>query len=180
MARMAPSGLTTNHQIPQITESLSINPLSTAHTPGRERERLIAVARAANGDVHDPRDVGIAGGGSRRPVGGRTHIAEGVAAGERRVGLRRVSEARQLLERGEPPPEATAHVLVVAMGLRIEPVEADRLGRLLPDEPRLLIQDGGVGEALQDPKPTWAVDLRIPTLGRPSPLSRAPVSVGPP
>src|SRR6266508_1868854 len=120
-----------------MTESLRIHPLSAAHTPGKEGEGLNVVAHAATAEVHAPREDGLGGEGSRRPVEGegRLHIAKGMAGGESWVALGRVYQARQLLDRRKAPALAITDAQLVALTLSTLPGEARRARRLLPDEP---------------------------------------------
>jgi len=60
--------------------------MATAHTPHAESEGLIVEAHVATAEEPEPREGGIVGVGSRRPVASRLHIiAKGMARGEIRI-----------------------------------------------------------------------------------------------
>ncbi len=63
---------------PQITTSLRVHPISTAHTPDVEAVALNADAQVtgAGEEEHGPRVAGTDGVGSSRPVVGRLHGRE--------------------------------------------------------------------------------------------------------
>ena len=77
--------------------------LSTADTPHEVRAGLTDAAHAASTADHGPRDRGIIGAGSSRPVAGQLHIVKGMAGGESR-NIVLVHQTRQLLNTGQPPP----------------------------------------------------------------------------
>src|SRR5262245_53278543 len=95
--------------------------MATANTQHDAGEGLSAAAHVATAEAHEPRDAGIAGVGSSRPVDGRLHIGEGMAGRESRVRLGRVHQACQLLHREQPPPIPPTYVLWVAMTLGEKP-----------------------------------------------------------
>src|SRR6266513_1371259 len=128
------------------TESLRIHPLSAAHTQGKDDgDGLTEGVRVATVEVHAPREAGDGGEGSRRTVE-RLHVAEGMSGREPRatgVSWVTVHQARQLLERREPPALAITDGQLVAMDLSIQPGEGKHgRRRLLPDEPGFPVEDG--------------------------------------
>ncbi len=99
--------------------------LSTTHAPHEVAVGLIVAEHQASEEVHAPCEVGIGGGGSRRPVVRRLRILKGMAVGKGRVDLFRVHKARQLLDRRQPPSLTTTHTIthrfVVAVKERRDP-----------------------------------------------------------
>src|SRR5439155_22068119 len=99
---------------------------SAAHTPGKDGVALKVVDHEAIDEDDDPREAGDgSGGGSRRPVVGRLHVAKGMAGGKGRAGKwhRGVHQACQLLDRREAPALAITDGQSVAMTLSISPGE---------------------------------------------------------
>lgn len=86
--------------------------MPAAHTPDEAAAALTAVEHVAKAEAHAPREAGIAGVGSSRPVDGGLDVAERVASGQRRARkrYRRVNQAGQLLDGGEPPSFAIPHI----------------------------------------------------------------------
>src|SRR5207253_9309353 len=116
----------------RISKSLRIHPLSAAHAPRKVGDALSADAHAAIAEVHVPRVAGEQGEGRRRPVKGRLHADERMAGrqpGAAGIGWIAVHQTRQLLERGQPPPETTACAQAIAMNFSVEPRSNSRIYR---------------------------------------------------
>ena len=75
-----------NNHVTKLTEiSILIRIHGAAHTPDEGAVALTADVHVAIAEAHAPREAGIAGEGSSRPVEGRLHVDEGMTGGERRT-----------------------------------------------------------------------------------------------